>query len=46
MTTYQAAQIIGAIVVTAGVIAVLFFIGKYLADDQADRLIRKLDRDA
>lgn len=46
MTTYQIAQAIGAIVLTASVLAVLFCIGQYLADDQSDRLIRKLDRDA
>lgn len=38
------AKALAAIIVTAGVIAVLFCIVQYLSDDQADRLIRKLDR--
>ncbi|MFZ2972297.1 MAG: hypothetical protein WA049_06630 [Ferribacterium limneticum] len=38
------AKAIAVVIGTAGLMAVIYCIGQYLADDQSDRLIRKLDR--
>jgi hypothetical protein len=35
---------LAVVIGTVGLMAVLYFVGQYLADDQSDRLIRKLDR--